>query len=207
MIEAKLGQNTVLPCPYQHSIEEATWLQWAKISEEGIEELLAEMVKHEVSSLQSTRYNVSSDLSLTIRSVSFMDAGIYRCHVSSVNINIPSSTHDVFLQVSGTSNETIKGRVGKSVTFTCPLSNETRSRTTYWKKYSHRMSLSSSNATFHYGSTTPGYTVNSNFSLTIEKISPNDEGVYECYQPGLALHTVCFNTYGLLDVQDESQKK
>ncbi|XP_072164400.1 uncharacterized protein [Diadema setosum] len=203
MIEAKLGQNTMLPCPYQHSTEDATWLQWAKISEEGSEELLAETVKRKVSSLQSTRYNTSSDLSLTIRSVSFMDASIYRCFVSSVNRNIPPSTYDVILQVSGASNETIKGHVGESVTFTCPSSSETKGHTNaYWKKYSHGLSQGSPNATFHHGTTTPGYTVNFDFSLSIEEISPNDEGVYECYHPGIGttgsvLGTVYFHTYAL----------
>ncbi|XP_071495694.1 uncharacterized protein [Diadema antillarum] len=199
---AKHGESTMLPCPFQHSIEDATWLQWAKISEEGSEELLAEMIKHEVSSLQSTRYNISSDLSLTIRSVSPMDTSTYRCLVSSVNINIPHSTYDVILQVSETSNETIKGHVGESVTFPCPSSNETRNHTNaYWRKYSHGLSQGSPNATFHHDTTTPGYTVDSDdFSLTIEEISPNDEGVYECYQPGIemtgsVLHTVYCHTY------------
>ncbi|XP_072164395.1 uncharacterized protein [Diadema setosum] len=203
VVKAKHGQNTMLPCPYQHSITDVVLLRWAKISEEGSEELIAEMVKHVVSDLGSTRYNISSDLSLTVKSVSFRDAGIYQCYVTSVDASA-SSSHDVILQVDETSNETIKGHVGESVTFPCPSSSDTRNHTNaYWKKYSHGLSQGSPNATFHHGTTTPGYTVDSDdFSLTIEEISPNDEGVYKCYQPGIemtgsVLHTVYCHTYAL----------
>ncbi|XP_072174626.1 uncharacterized protein [Diadema setosum] len=102
-----------------------------------------------------------------------------------------------------TSNETVKGFVGESVTFVCPKSDKPRNRFSFaWKKYSHGISQGPPNAAFQDGSTSPGYIVGSNLSLTIEIITPDDEGVYVCNQTATemsagVLHTVYFSSFAI----------
>ncbi|XP_071484618.1 hemolin-like [Diadema antillarum] len=115
VVQAPVGEDITLPCPFIYGLEEVELLQWMRIDEWT--ERLAELNGQGRIYVESPKYNVSSNLDLLIKNVSLADAGLYRCLVSHKDIRVSLTANDVALNTYA--QDTREVLLGDDVHITC----------------------------------------------------------------------------------------
>ncbi|XP_071490367.1 uncharacterized protein [Diadema antillarum] len=196
-IRGHIGASVSLSCPARSELGKSQVAYW-EVSSNDVPE--GNRIATFPSNITADGYTVGYGFSLTIQNVAPIHE-VYKCYQP------PSQeTAGILLTVSlhpyEFTNETIKGRVGENVTFSCPLSTELSESGAYWTVFSNDFPEGKLIASSSGNITAAGYTIGPDFSLSIDKVSPGDDGSYECIQnasqekAGVS-HTVAFHAYAL----------